>query len=537
MRQIKTICLAVLLLAGLGQAQTKVRASQVTVNPSSNGIDIFASTRQTDTSPSGNFINFKSLAGVTLFSVDINGNIASSGAITVKNVNGVLYVGSSTGQFSSMAACYTAAASGQTCAVTPNWSETFGSQLVMSKNNVGFYFLGAASVNMSTFGILVNDGVIGAFLNSPSAFGGAPTDTGSGTPVTLSYSGSGAAITAGTVGGSNGVASLGIQNINIDISGGSSAIGINTFCTNHSYFSGLSIIGLNASNTQIGIKWNDCATNGNGANTISGLQIIRPKIGMQFNGNFRENDFAGMRIAGLLTPIAGSIGIDFEGNSKNNFIHGGFCASGFITEFNFGGTANFNDIHCEEDLDDGGGGAQDAVFGSGTFNNEIVRTSDIGAYVYTDNGANNCIRNPGSECNVRRVDLTGQNNNIGATTLMAVPANSTVSNNGGLYRVQCYAVVTTAAGTSSTLPNIQIQWTDNDTNTLASFMNCTPSATTNTVGTTNSNSNAVGAGVPNANTISVKPGTNITWQAVNYASNPANAMQYAVHIRLQYLGQ
>jgi hypothetical protein len=49
----------------------------ITVNPTSNGVDVISSTRQTDTSPVGNFVNFKSLAGVTLFKVDINGNVTA----------------------------------------------------------------------------------------------------------------------------------------------------------------------------------------------------------------------------------------------------------------------------------------------------------------------------------------------------------------------------------------------------------------------------------------------------------------------------
>lgn len=465
---------------------------------------------------------------------------AISELVTTRGFNGALVVGSGTNQFSSMAACYSAASVGQTCLVSPNWSETFTSQLVMSKNNVGFFFLGAASINMSTFGIAVSNSVIGAYLFSPSAFGGAPTDTGSGTPVNLAYSGSGAAITVGSVGDSVGVLAFGLQNVNIDISAGTSATGINAFCLNHAYISGLSIIGTNGANTQTGLKISDCGVTGSGANTINGLQIIRPKFAIQLNGNMRESDFGGLRLAGLLvSPIAGSIGIDFQSNAKNNFIHGGFV-SGYITAINFGGTSNFNDIHIAEDLDSGGGGAQDVVFGSGTTNNEVTRTSDIGAIVFTDSGNGNCVHNTGSQCVVKRVDTTGLGADVGSTTLYTVPANTGIINLGGMYRVSCYAVVTRQATTTSTLPNIQIQWTDSDSNTLTSFINCTANSTGTAnpaVGFSSLNGTGVAAGVGDNPTINVGANGTINYKTVSYATSGATSMQFALHIKVEYLGQ
>lgn len=51
----------------------------LTIAPTTNGIDILTIVRATDVSPSGNFVNFKSLAGSTLFKVDIAGNVVASG--------------------------------------------------------------------------------------------------------------------------------------------------------------------------------------------------------------------------------------------------------------------------------------------------------------------------------------------------------------------------------------------------------------------------------------------------------------------------
>ena len=57
-----------------------------TFNPLNNGVDILSGTRKTDTSPTGAFLNFKSLAGVSLFKVDINGNIITTGTISASNI-------------------------------------------------------------------------------------------------------------------------------------------------------------------------------------------------------------------------------------------------------------------------------------------------------------------------------------------------------------------------------------------------------------------------------------------------------------------
>src|SRR6185437_3343639 len=53
------------------------------------------------------------------------------------------------------------------------------------------------------------------------------------------------------------------------------------------------------------------------------------------------------------------------------------------------------------------------------------------------------------------VDSTINTANIGLTTAYAVPASGA-----GMYRVSGYVIVNRTATTSSTLPNLQIQWTD-----------------------------------------------------------------------------
>ena len=129
---------------------------------------------------------------------------------------------------------------------------------------------------------------------------------------------------------------------------------------------------------------------------------------------------------------------------------------------------------------------------------------------------------------VAKADAIAQAANIGTTPLYTVPANA-----GGTYRISGYAVVTQAATTSSTLPQIAITWTDNDTSTVENSIGVTTSPTTNTVGTFGS---AIAGGTPNG-FISVKAGTVIQYATFSYASTGATPMQYAVHIKLEYLGQ
>lgn len=120
-----------------------------------------------------------------------------------------------------------------------------------------------------------------------------------------------------------------------------------------------------------------------------------------------------------------------------------------------------------------------------------------------------------------KIDMFNQSANIASSTLYTVPANGA-----GMYRVSCYAVVTTADAASSTLPNIGIGWTDADTSVSLLATGVTPT----------NPANAVGAFGPGVQVINAKAGSAITYQTSNYASGTAGAMKYAIHIKLEYLG-
>lgn len=120
-----------------------------------------------------------------------------------------------------------------------------------------------------------------------------------------------------------------------------------------------------------------------------------------------------------------------------------------------------------------------------------------------------------------KYDLAAQGANIAATTLFAVPTGA-----GGTYRMTGYLVVTRAGTTSSMLPDLHILWTDVDTSVALSSGPVTPTNAANQLG-------AFGNGDV---IVHAKEGTNIQFQTSNYASAGATAMQYALHLKLEFLG-
>jgi hypothetical protein len=73
-----------------------------------------------------------------------------------------------------------------------------------------------------------------------------------------------------------------------------------------------------------------------------------------------------------------------------------------------------------------------------------------------------------------------------------------------------------------------LYFTDGDTGVAPSYETITTTSAGNAVGTT------LAQGTYEFN---AQAGTAIKYATVNYASNGAAAMQYAVHVRLEYLGQ
>lgn len=117
---------------------------------------------------------------------------------------------------------------------------------------------------------------------------------------------------------------------------------------------------------------------------------------------------------------------------------------------------------------------------------------------------------------VNSFNLTGQTTNCATQTLLT-PSNT------GFFRFSIYLVITTAAGTSSSTPQLALNFTDGDTNVVESPGN------TSTVLTNGS----VGNFVQLSNVIYAKAGGAITVSCTGYASNPSNAMTYVLRGRLE----
>jgi hypothetical protein len=105
------------------------------------------------------------------------------------------------------------------------------------------------------------------------------------------------------------------------------------------------------------------------------------------------------------------------------------------------------------------------------------------------------------------------------TILASVPASGHQ-----FYRANCYLVVTVAAGTSSTLPQCQISWTDANTSVVE----------TATFGATNAG-NTIGTFTQGTFFFNPKGGTAITVSTTGYASNPGATMTYVNGFDLESL--
>jgi Glycosyl hydrolase family 10 len=117
---------------------------------------------------------------------------------------------------------------------------------------------------------------------------------------------------------------------------------------------------------------------------------------------------------------------------------------------------------------------------------------------------------------VATVDLTAQSADIGATTFYTAPAD-------GFYLLMISGEVTQAATSSSTLQGPVVTYYDKDTNTLEY------------AGPGNSTANTVGTIVKNTYPIYVKSGTILQYYVNAYASSGVTPMQFAAHIRLQWV--
>src|SRR5438128_172419 len=129
-----------------------------------------------------------------------------------------------------------------------------------------------------------------------------------------------------------------------------------------------------------------------------------------------------------------------------------------------------------------------------------------------------------------KIDTTGLTGNVASALLYAVPAAAA-----GMYRISSLVVETTAASVSSTLPNVQIVYTDNDVGSGTVTIDATPVLGVAGIGQTGAlTANTVGTTATGVIVINAKASTNINYQTVNYASTAAG-MAYAIHVKAEAL--
>lgn len=124
------------------------------------------------------------------------------------------------------------------------------------------------------------------------------------------------------------------------------------------------------------------------------------------------------------------------------------------------------------------------------------------------------------------VELTAQSAAIGATPLLTCASSPPAGTN---YLLSWNSKVTTAAGTSSTLGPLTVVYTDPDGSVISQNLVAANSGSLITTFTANSTTGGAMIGVPYL--INCEAGSTITY-ALTYASSPANAMRYNLHIRL-----
>jgi hypothetical protein len=122
---------------------------------------------------------------------------------------------------------------------------------------------------------------------------------------------------------------------------------------------------------------------------------------------------------------------------------------------------------------------------------------------------------------IGQYNATSQSANVPGQILLAA-----ASITPGTYRASCYVVVTRSASVSSTLPQCTLQWRDKDTN-LSVFTSFSATSTLNGVGN---------PGISGVYAFEATSADNILFTTSGYVSSGATSMQYAVHVKLEFLG-
>ena len=136
----------------------------------------------------------------------------------------------------------------------------------------------------------------------------------------------------------------------------------------------------------------------------------------------------------------------------------------------------------------------------------------------------------GDSAFVAQADAFAQGANISSTLLYTVPAN-----NGGRYRVSAYCEVTRQATTTATLAVANVVLTTADGG-ASQTVQCSANAGLAANPAVGANSGQATSGPSGTVVISAAGGTTINFTTTGYATSGATSMQYAMHIKLEYIG-
>jgi hypothetical protein len=365
----------------------------------------------------------------------------STGSMDPAGASGTLWVGGASG-YSSMAACYAAIpATGGTCYVVANYSETMAGSLALTKMFAGFEFTGPATINMGSNQITLASNIAGAFIKGPVlGTGGSPVSA-----VHFIYTGSGVAFDIGDASASSSGDAF--ENITIDTTGAANNSSVIGFRGRRLNMFEIADVVVSCASSQIGF-----VADGNGAFMGDALwRNIRPfncSTGLQLI-NANANSIMGGAIS------AAHIGIDIQSGNGNFIVTD---IENTPTGVNF---ANDPAVFGNRVFIYGQGNGTDFVFGAAA-NGNIA--DNIGAYpgatvTATDSGNNNSVVNPYKY----KIDKNGNvflSGNISEGRILASGAAPACSVTGAGNHASCkilgtssdsfpYARITTGSGPSA----------------------------------------------------------------------------------------
>jgi hypothetical protein len=193
-----------------------------------------------------------------------------------------------------------------------------------------------------------------------------------------------------------------------------------------------------------------------------------------------------------------------------------------------GASAGITRFVCEDGtfrIPPGTGGAafNQTIQQAGVSKPQEAKINFLVPFVATDNPGNGSTDISLSSSTVQ-VDLTGQNSNIGPTTIATPGAN-------GYYRISGW-VVSTNTPTGAVIPAISIKFTDADAS-VAQTIVLLNTAVANAAGVSTSITNS-GASAPTwSGTFYAKSGVAIQYEATSYTAGSGTALVYALHLRLE----